>query len=101
MAFKKFNRWRTAGLAFVLGAALMAWSTQDAQRVNADTRRPTPDAADQHFKSGGRLAESVLQEILVVLKRMDDRLANLEASAKSNARGGPNLMPPASDSERG
>jgi hypothetical protein len=52
-------------------------------QAHAEPRRITPQEADQHFKSGGRLSEAVLQEILVVLKRMDERLERLEKLASA------------------
>ena len=72
---------------FVAGfVAMMVTQGREApwgSTVRAEPRRVTPQAPEQHFKSGGRLSETVLQDILVVLQRMDERLERLEKIAAS------------------
>ena len=74
-------------IAQIVTAALVAtvistWHSADlGSQARAEPRRITPQEPDQHFKSGGRLSEQVLQEILVVLKRIDERLERLEKFA--------------------
>ena len=58
-----------------------AWESQ----ARAEPRRVTPQEPDQHFKSGGRLSEAVLQDMLVVLKRIDERLERMEKSVEQTA----------------
>jgi hypothetical protein len=72
----------------LLGAALMGWLMHGENEVNAEVRKATASQPEQHFKSGGRLSEGVLQEILVVLNRMDDRLARIESAAQLPSRSG-------------
>jgi hypothetical protein len=78
--------WRDLLAGLVCVVAAMWWCTTPGEMVQAEVRRTTPSDADQHFKSGGRLAEGVLQEILVVLKRMDDRLARIEQASLTASR---------------
>ena len=70
-------------VATVVATAVSLWHTGklDSQ-VRAEPRRITAQEPDQHFKSGGRLSETVLQEILVVLKRMDERMERIEKAAE-------------------
>lgn len=89
MVTRDRSHWQMGLAGLLIGASLMSWSSLSGERANAEVRRATPTEADQHFKSGGRLAESVLQEILVVLKRMDERLARLEKVAQGATRGSP------------
>ena len=78
-----FRNWRIGIAGLFVGAALTGWLARGESQAQAEVRRPTPTQPEQHFKSGGRLSEGVLQEILVVLKRMDDRLARIESASQS------------------
>ena len=84
----RFGNWQLGLAGLCLGAMLTVLSVYGENRANAEVRRATSAQPEQHFKSGGRLSESVLQDILVVLKRMDDRLARIESAVKMPARGG-------------
>lgn len=70
-------------VAATVATAVSLWHTGrlDSQ-AQAEPRRVTAQEPDQHFKSGGRLSETVLQEILVVLKHMDERMERLEKAAE-------------------
>lgn len=69
--------------AAVVAAIFSLWHNgQLDSQAQAEPRRVTAQEPDQHFKSGGRLSETVLQDILVVLKRMDERMERLEKSAE-------------------
>jgi hypothetical protein len=92
-----FRNWRIGIAGLFVGVALTGWLVRGESQVQAEVRRPTPTQPEQHFKSGGRLSEGVLQEILVVLKRMDDRLARIE-SASQSPRIGTLQATPSSDS---
>jgi hypothetical protein len=92
-----FRNWRSGLAGLFIGAAVMGWLLRGENEVNAEVRKVTPSQPDQHFKSGGRLSEGVLQEILIVLKRMDDRLARIEATALPTARGATLQAMPATD----
>jgi hypothetical protein len=76
--------------AGIFAAAVTSWQNAGLEsQVRAEPRRITPQEPDQHFKSGGRLSEAVLQEILTVLKRIDERLERMEKSSDLNAAGIP------------
>jgi hypothetical protein len=66
-------------------------------QARAEPRRITPQEPDQHFKSGGRLSEAVLQEMLVVLKRIDERLERMEKSVDQLASTGRTVQRPMID----
>lgn len=63
----------------LVATVVTVWQSSSLEpQARAEPRRITPQEPDQHFKSGGRLSEAVLQEILVVLKRIDERLERME-----------------------
>jgi hypothetical protein len=72
--------------AGIVAALVSSWHSGAMEsRAQAEPRRVTPQEPDQHFKSGGRLSEAVLQEMLVVLKRIDERLERIEKSVEQSA----------------
>ncbi len=74
--------------AGIVAAAVSGWQGGRLEpQARAEPRRITPQEPDEHFKSGGRLSEAVLQEILSVLKRMDERLERMEKSVEQIASG--------------
>jgi hypothetical protein len=91
-----FRNWQVGVAGVLIGAVLAGWCVQGVSQARAEVRKATSSEPEQHFKSGGRLSETVLQEILIVLKRMDDRLARMEAA--SQGRGGMLQGVPSSDS---
>ena len=78
-------------LSGIVATVVTTWQSSDFEpQARAEPRRITPQEPDQHFKSGGRLSEAVLQEMLVVLKRIDERLERMEKSVDhiaANAQG--------------
>ncbi len=92
-----------AAVAAVIASLVAGWQSAHLEKqARAEPRRVTPQEPDQHFKSGGRLSESVLQEILVVLKRIDERLERLERFSEQPASGnrGTSASPAAGDEVR-
>jgi hypothetical protein len=72
--------------AGIVAAVLSSWQSGAWEKqARAEPRRVTPQEPDQHFKSGGRLSEAVLQEMLAVLKRIDERLERMEKSVEQAA----------------
>lgn len=78
-----WRRWLSQILVAALVAAMVSQGRDLpwASTVRAEPRRVTAQSPDEHFKSGGRLSETVLQEMLTVLKRIDERLERLEKVA--------------------
>lgn len=73
-------RWARAALAIVGLACAIAWATP-ATAVPEDAKEPAP----QGFLSGGARSIVVLDEIKVVLERIDSRLQRIEEHmARSN-----------------
>lgn len=74
--------------AGIVATVITSWQNAGLEpQARAEPRRLTPQEPDQHFKSGGRLSEAVLQEMLSVLKRMDERLERMEKSVEQIASG--------------
>ena len=103
----------TATIAAVVLLVAANWNSGAAQDMYRDERRPSYRETDRerrindqlqhrHFKSGGQQSEATLQQILVVLQRMDRRLENLERVAESMQSVEPNqpLQPPVSGRPR-
>ena len=77
--YAKTGRGKRAGFAVTALAALcLAYCWNSASLESAET---TKAGSPGHFKSGGERSEIVLNEISETLKRMDARLANIEAAA--------------------
>ena len=87
--FRKIPAFAVQSLAAgVVAAICLTWFQGTLEpHVQAEPRRITPQEPDQHFKSGGRLSEAVLQELLTVVKRIDERLERIEKSAEQLAGG--------------
>jgi len=69
---------RVFALAFAVAAVCGVLVMQPASDVHGEVR-PTP--VPESFKSGGERSEIVLREISETLKRIDARLAKIEAIA--------------------
>jgi hypothetical protein len=76
-------------VAAIVTTVVCSWNSGVLEtQVKAEPRRITPQEPDQHFKSGGRLSETVLQEILVVLKRIDERMERMEKVGEQSGGSG-------------
>ena len=65
---------------FCCGAFATQFATEPSARVIADDKK-SPEA----FLSGGARSEKVLTEILVTLRQVDSRIANIEDAVKQSS----------------
>lgn len=75
-----WNRWITGGALVAAGIVIgSVLETSTTAQSRFDSTPPPPVA----FKSGGQMSVPILKDISATLRKMDERLANLETAAKS------------------
>lgn len=72
-SFRRGSRARTAGWLAVAGVAFLAGSLVPPVRAEV-----TPGQPRTTFLDGGVIANATLEQQLVVLKRLDERIARIE-----------------------